>query len=402
LLALPHARDVDIERARYLVSPAGRAALAAVPLDAGRDDPNRLVTGLRKSHLPAEASALAEQATLRSKAIQRFGHDPSMLLTAPGLEMMTHPLVAQRRARRLAALGLLVADLTCGLGGDLRACAEVGMQTTGIERAPATAILARANVPSAEIVIGDAARPPLHLGSLAVILDPSRRDASRRTFDPASFSPPWDTCLELLSAARAGVLKAPPGLDRERVPASAEMEAVQLGTGMREVTIWTGHGAAPGLRRAVLLPAGAELTSEAPECPEERGPIGRYVFDPESCVTRAGLVRHLAHRLGAWMLDNQVAYLSTDTPAFDPLAATFEVLEVVPFSVRRLKELLAARGWRADEVRRRAFPVEPEELQRLLGRAKGEPVTILCTTIAGSRTVVVARRLRPEIPVHGA
>lgn len=392
---------MDIERARYLVSPAGRAALAAIPLDAGRDDPNRLVTGLRKIHPPAEASALAEQSTLRSKADARFGHDPGMLLTAPSLEMMTHPLVAERRARRLASLGIPVADLTCGLGGDLRACTELGIHTTGLERTPATAILARANVPAAGIIIGDAARPPLRLNHLAVILDPSRRDAARRTFDPAAFSPPWNTCLELLSAALAGVLKAPPGLDRERVPPSAEMEAVQLGTGMREVTLWTGDGAVPGLRRAVLLPAGVELTSEAPECPEEPRSIGRYLFDPDSCVTRAGLVRHLAHRLGAWMLDSQVAYLSADSPAFDPLAATFEVLDVVPFSVRRLKELLAARGWRADEIRRRAFPVEPDELRRLLGRANGEPVTLLCTTIAGSRTVVVARRLR-ENPVHGA
>jgi len=324
-----------------------------------------------------------------------------MLLTAPGLEMMTHPLVAERRARRLATLGLPVADLTCGLGGDLRACAELGVAAAGIERDPATAILARANVPAAGILLGDAARPPLRLQHLAIILDPSRRGAARRTFDPAAFSPPWDTCIELLSAARASVLKAPPGLDRERVPASAEMEAVQLRTGMREVTLWAGGNAVPGVRRAVLLPAGAELTSEAPECPEEPGPIGRYLFDPESCVTRAGLVRHLAHSLGAWMLDSQVAYLSADTPAFDPLAATFEVLEVVPFSVRRLKELLAARGWRADEIRRRAFPVEPDELRRLLGRAQGRSVTLLCTTIAGSRTVLVARRLR-ENPVQAA
>ncbi len=402
MLALAHPRLVDIERARYLVSPAGRAALAAIPLEAGRDDPNRLVTRLRKIHPPAEASALAEQATLRGKAAGRFGHDLAMLLTASGLEMMTHPLVAERRARRLAALRLPVADLTCGLGGDLLACAELGVAAAGIERDTATAILARANVQAADVILGDAARPPLRLDHLAIILDPSRRDAARRTFDPGAFSPPWDTCIEVLSTARAGVLKAPPGLDRERVPPAAEMEAVQLGTGMREVTLWTGEGAVPGLRRAVLLPVGAELTSEAPECAEEPGPIGRFLFDPESCVTRAGLVRHLAHRLGAWMLDSQVAYLSAGAPAFDPLAATFEVLDVVPFSVRRLKDLLAARGWHAGEVRRRAFPVEPDELRRLLGRPKGDPVTLLCTTIGGQRTVVVARRLRPEDPVPGA
>lgn len=386
---------MEIERARYLVSPAGRAALAAIPLDAGRDDPNRLVTGLRKAHPPAEASALAEQATLRSKAAARFGQDPAMLLTATGLEMMTHPLAAERRARRLARLGLPVADLTCGLGGDLAACARLGIPSTGLERDPATAILARANVPSASIVIGDAGRPPFRLDGLALLLDPARREAARRTFDPAAFSPSWETCLDLLGQARAAVLKAPPGLDRERVPHWAEMEAVQLGTGMREVTLWAGAGTSPGLRRAVLLPDGAELTSEAPECPETPVPIGRYIFDPESCVTRAGLVRHLGQRLGARLLDPQVAYLTASLPAFDPLTATFEVLEVVPFSIRRLKELLATRSWRPQEIRRRAFPVEPDELRRLLGRLNGEPVTLLCTTVGGNRLVIIVRRLSP-------
>lgn len=387
---------MDIERARYLVSPAGRAALAAIPLDAGRADPNRLATRLRRDHPPALASALAEQVTLRAKAIDRFGHDPAMLLTAPGLEMMTHPLVAGRRATRLASLGMPVADLSCGLGGDLAACAGLGVPSTGLERDAATAILARANVPSAGVILGDATRPPLHLGRLAIIVDPSRRDAARRTFDPAAFSPSWETCLDLLRNARSGVLKAPPGLDRERVPADAEMEAVQLGTGMREVAIWAGEGATPGLRRAVLLPADAELTSKAPECPEVPVSIDRYVFDPESCVTRAGLVRHLGHRLGARLVDPQVAYLSAGAPAFDPLAATFEVLEIVPFSVRRLKDVLASRSWRPHEIRRRAFPVEPDELRRLLGRLAGDPVTLLCTTLGGNRVVMIVRRLSPE------
>ncbi len=389
---------VEIGRARYLVSPEGRAALAALAPATPRDDPNTLVSRLRRTHPPDAASALSEQALLQAKATARFPADPGMLLTGPGLEMMTHPLVAERRAARLSVLGLPVADLTCGLGGDLRACADLGLPAFGLERDNATAILARANVPTAGICIGDAARTPLHVERHAVVLDPSRRDGARRTFNPAAFSPDWDTCLSLIRTARAAVLKAPPGLDRDRIPPWAEMEAVQLARDLREVALWAGEGAQPGLRRAVLLPARAELTSAAPECPEAPRPIGRYVFDPESCVTRAGLVRHLGHRVGAALLDTQVAYLSADIPAFDPLAATFEVLDVVPFSVRRLKETLRAHRWRPAEIRRRAFPVEPDELRRLLGRLDGDAVALLCTTLASARTVIIARRASQDYP----
>jgi hypothetical protein len=396
LAVLSQPLGVEIERARYLVSPDGRAALASLAPVTPHDDPNTLVARLRRAYPPDAASALSEQAALRARASTRFPAVPEMFLTGPGLEMMTHPLVAERRATRLAALGLAVADLTCGLGGDLKACANLGLPVVGIERDNATAVLAQANVPTAGICIGDAARAPLRVERHAVVLDPSRRDGARRTFNPAAFSPDWETCLAILSEARAAVLKAPPGLDRDRIPPCAEMEAVQLGRDMREVTLWAGAGAQPGLRRAVLLPSGAELPSTEPECPEAPRPIGRYVVDPESCVTRAGLVRHLGHRLGAALLDAQVAYLSTDTPAFDPLAATFEVLDVVPFSVRRLKETLRAHRWRPAEIRRRAFPVEPDELRRLLGRLDGDDVALLCTTLAGARTVIIARRAPPE------
>ena len=393
---------MDIARARYLVSNRGREALQALPPEFATLSINQLASQLRKQHAPEESSALAEQVTLRSRATGRLDDPASWLLTAEGLEMMTHPLVARRRGSRLAQLGLPVADLTCGLGGDLRASAAAGLETVGCDRTPATALLASANVPGASVVVADATSPPLQLANRAVVLDPSRRGPSGRRFDPAAFSPTWTAALELLECAAAGVMKAPPGIDHQHIPPAAEAEFVQVGRSMREATLWTGAGAAPGLRRAVLLRSSSalpcELDSTAPESSPECTPVGRFVFDPESCVTRAGLVRHLAHRLSAsgsavTMLDPQIAYLTGHFAAFDPLCATFEVLDIVPFSVARLKSRLRERRWRPGEVRRRAFPVEPDELQRQLGKIEGDPVALLLTTLAARRIVIVARRV---------
>ncbi len=362
------------------------AELGALPI-------NQLASRLRLEFPPEEASALAEQVALRGRAAGRFGGLPGFIYTTEGLEMMTHPFVAERRASRLAGLGLPVADLTCGLGGDLRACAAAGARVTGIERNRTTAILAAFNVPGAAVVQGDASRPPLALDRAAVVIDPSRREGGGRRFDPAAFSPAWDVAVSVLREARAGVLKAPPGIEHRHLPGEAEVEFVQLGRSLRDAAIWCGAGARPGVRRALLLPSGAEIDSNAPAIHGEAVAPGAFVFDPESCVTRAGLVRHLAHRLGAALMDSQVAYLTSDLAAFDPLAATFEVVEAVPFSIARLRDRLRKLGLRAEEIRRRAFPVEPDELRRLLGRVPGEPVTLLCTTIAGHRTVFIARRV---------
>ncbi len=388
---------VDASRARYLASPAARLALDVLTGTVDATDPNRLAATLRRQYPADQAAALGEQLVLRERASARFGHLPLALYTGPGLEMMTHPVVAARRARRLASLGLPVLDLTAGIGGDLAACVAAGLAATGLERDPDTAIILRANVPGAGVVTGDAASPPFRVDQAAVVIDPSRRDGAARRSDPASFSPPFDVAMALLQQARAGVLKAPPGLDHGRIPAWAEMEAVQVGTGLREISLWAGLGARPGRRTAVLLPGGATLHSQLEEAPAETVGPRRYLYDPESCVTRAGLVRHLAHVLGARLMDGQVAYLTSARPAFHPMAATFELIEQVPFGIGRLRDLLRSRRWRPDEIRRRAFPVEPDELRRLLGQLEGDPVTLLCTTLAGKRVAFIVRRLREPV-----
>ncbi|GAB4320988.1 MAG: class I SAM-dependent methyltransferase [Dehalococcoidia bacterium] len=385
---------MDLERARYLVSPEGQRALVSLPAELEELSANALADALRRSYPPAWASALAEQVTLRRRARERHGDSQMLLYTPIGLEMMTHPLVAGRRAARLAGAGVAVIDLTCSIGGDLQAIAGAAAVAAGVDVDPVATLLAAANVPAAHVVLGDALRAPVETGRVAVLLDPSRRTGMRRGRDPRAFNPPLAACLDIARAAVAGVVKAPPGIDAGDVPPDAEVEFVQVGRSLREAALWFGDGAKPGLRRAVLLPGGHELQSDEPEAPSETVAPGAFVFDPEGCVTRAGLVRQLAAKLGARLMDPHVAYVTADGPASHPMAATFEVLEVTAFSVARLRSLLRERGWRPDEIRRRAFPVEPDELRRLIGRLAGEPVTLLCTTLRGRRVVIVARRVR--------
>ena len=383
---------MDVERARYVTSPDGMRAVTNHADDA-LGDPLRLQGRLRKAHSAEHASAIAEQLVLRAKAAERFGASPLPLYSPDGLEMMTHPLVAARRAARLVSLGLPVFDLTAGIGGDLSACAAAGLACCGLDSDPVAALIAAKNVPGAAVALGDAGRPPFDLAAGAVVIDPARRHGARRSADPDAYSPPFELALALLTGARAGVLKTAPGMDHALVPPDAEVEFVQVGRSLREAAIWRGGDAVAGLRRAVRVESGAEIDSLAPEADDTPAPIGAVLLDPHSCVTRAGLVRHLAHRLDARLIDPQLGYLTASQPAFDPLAETFTVLDVVDFSVARLRAALLAGGWRPDEIRRRAFPIEPDELRKLLHVRAGRPVTLFCTTVADKRLVVVAKQL---------
>jgi hypothetical protein len=351
---------------------------------------------LRRRFPPPEAAALGEQLALRDKARERGLPATGWLYTAEGQQMMTHPLVAERRARRLAARGASVVDLTCGIGGDLMYIADRARDAVGLDSDPVSALLAASNVRGATVLQGDATRPPLQLGSRSVLIDPARRDGRGRRFDPAAFAPDWDTCIALALQASAGVVKAPPGIAQAYVPADAEIEFVQLGRSLREATLWFGEGACPARRRAVLLPRGATLDSTADECEVAAVPVGGMVLDPEGCITRAGLVRHLAAQAGGRLVDANTAWITGDKLTPTPFGTRFEILDSVPFSLRRLRDHMRSRGWRPDQIRRRAFPIEPDELRRLLHIESGEPVTVLCTTVAGARVAWIARTLVDE------
>ena len=84
-----------------------------------------------------------------------------------------------------------MADLGCGLGADLRAFTQAGLRAYGVEADPVTAACAALNAPTASVTVGDARDFDLSQVD-AVFCDPARRSGSRRVFNPADYSPPWD------------------------------------------------------------------------------------------------------------------------------------------------------------------------------------------------------------------
>ena len=84
----------------------------------------------------------------------------------------------------------------------------------------------------------------------AVFLDPARRGAAGRTFDPASYAPPWTFVEEVLTGS--AVVKVAPGIPHELVPADVEAEWVSLDGGLKEAALWS-VGVNRVRRRATVL-----------------------------------------------------------------------------------------------------------------------------------------------------
>lgn len=407
----------DLDALLSLLTPEGRALLHEV-----RDtDPARelaVATRLRRTHPVELVSAALGQARLRQRAVAKFGAEDAgrMFFTPNGVEQSTRASVAAYRAGRLTALGVTsVADLCCGIGGDAIALARAGIRVLAVDRDPATAAAARANADALGlgglIEVREADVTEVDTGGYdAVFVDPARRGGQSaggarsasvrgggratggRIFDPEAYSPPLSWAVQAArTASRAAALKVAPGIPHEAVPEDAEAEWISDGGDVKEAVLW--FGGAPGAVRATLLPGPRTLFGAGLPDPEVRTP-GRYLYEPDGAVIRAHLVAEVAEQVGGGLLDATIAYVTADELVPTPYATAYEITDLMPFNVKKLKALLRERRVGTLTVKKRGSAVEPEELRRKVKPEGPNSATVFMTRVAGAPTMLIGHPAR--------
>ncbi|GAA2864571.1 class I SAM-dependent methyltransferase [Streptosporangium fragile] len=376
---------MNLDAFKELLTPLGQEALDAAAQVAG-DDPVVAVTRLRRRYDAGLVSAALTQAGLRRRAREKFGADADLMYFTPaGLEQATRREVADHRARRVPA-GSRVADVCCGIGGDLLALARAGCTVEAVDADPLTAAVARANAEA--LGLGDrvsvraADASSLDPAAFDVLFaDPARRTARGRTFDPMAYSPPWPAVLEMVAGAEAACLKVAPGIPYEFVPAGAEAEWVSHRGDVKEAVIWCGSLAGGVERRATILPSGATMTPDPDLGGAETGPVGRFVYEPDGAAIRAHLVAEVAAAVGGRLLDPRIAYITGDTATPTQWASRYEVHETLPFSLKRLRAALRERGVGNVTIKKRGSAVDVERLRKDLRLSGGESAVVILTRI---------------------
>lgn len=386
-----------------LAAPEGRRLLAETEAVMGRGEEEwRVQEILRRQYPPDLCRAAVETVRLRHRAREKFpAWADRMYFDREGLEMASRWETARYRASRFEGCET-VGDLCCGIGGDALALAE-GRRVWAVDVSRVRLHLARLN---AEVLgVGDriglaqcdarCLRPRAD----ALFADPSRRAGGRRVRGAAAYEPPLSALLELRSAVPGLAVKVAPGIPEEDLPPDCEVEFISSGRQCREAVLYF-PPLARGRRRATLLPGGHSLEEPETAATAPVAPPGRYLYDPDPAVVRAHLIDALAVRLGAWKLDARIAYLSGDAPAKTPFARSYRVLDRQPYHLRRLRQyLIEARFW-PEEIKKRRFPIQPEEFRRLLDMPPGgrgeegtTAVTLVLTRIAERLTVLICQVL---------
>lgn len=262
-----------------------------------------------------------------------------------------------------------------------------------------------------------------------VWMDPARRELrgakkaqTERLFDPEAFSPPFSFVLNL---ARTGVpmgVKLGPGFPHEGIPSPediaseanpnprVEAEWIQSEGSLAELVLWFNTLAQEGVARtatsvrevsteetdcyegsaegsaetSALLPPYEAVSFRSPLTAEEAEqsvdvPVslpqpGDYLLEPAPAIVRSHLVAEFAQSIGAFLLDEHLAYLCSAEPVEHPLVACYEVLEEIPLQEKQLKRWVREQGFTALTIKKRGVDIVPEQLRaRLLGSAGSKP-----------------------------
>ncbi len=377
---------MQLDEFRQLLSPRGQRLLieAAAAYD---DGPLRAAERLAARHSADLVSLALTQVALRRRAEPKFGPAAArMYFTSEGLEQATSARVAEHRAARIAtARPSSVLDCSCGIGGDLLALGRAGLTAGGVDIDPVRVAVAEANLDALGVAgavrVADATTLDLSAFGL-VYADPSRRTARGRVFDVADYSPDWSFVTELLH--RPACVKVAPGIPHDLVPAGVEAEWVSLGGEVKEAALWSPYLATAHRRATVILANGlATLTNDDDTGDASVRSLGRWLYEPDGAVIRAGLVTAAADRVRGGLIDSHIAYVTADAPVDTPFARRYQVLEVLPYREKALRAALRERDIGPLTIKKRGVDVVPEDLRKRLALTGHQEATVILTRARG-------------------
>jgi SAM-dependent methyltransferase len=366
-----------------------------------------LLSQLRTSLKPRQASAILQTLKLRAKAETKFPrHAQKMLFTDAGLQQASQPAISQYRASKLATESVL--DLCCGIGADTLAFAAAGLDALGLDIDPVRIAIARHNAEAlgncAHFDLADVNRS-IPAGYASIFFDPARRDErGRRLHDVERYRPPLSLVREW--KAREILVKLSPAVDLRQLDAYGGcVEFISLAGNLCEALLWLNQPSAPPKATQITSGGALHFYPEYAARAEISPPRG-WLIEPDPAIIRAGLVQNLAADLSAALLDETIAYVTCDRKPDTPWGRCWQILDWLPFQLKRLRRYLAERRVGKVTVKKRGFPMSPEELIARLRLTDGEEERVVVMTRHRGRAIAIICAAMPfgqneRIPYNG-
>ena len=380
----------------FLASSAGERLLEHLAVeDLSEANTLRLLTVLRRNYSPDEVGAALQMARLRLKAVVKFGDDARrMFFTPAALEQASDPLIRHYRAGMMGGGDETnIIDACCGIGADTLAFAHHGLNVLGLDIDPVRIEIARYNTAAlglkARFEVADVtdSLPPAD----AVFFDPARRDPQgNRIYDVERYTPP-------LSTSRAWnhrliTIKLSPGVDLAQLKhVGGRVEFISVNGDLKEAVLWHAQGL-QGLRATLLTD---EQVYHWDGGGVDDVPLSQpltWLVEPDPSILRAGLVQDVAARFNGCLLDDTIAYFTTEEQPESPWLRSWRILDWMPFNLKKLRAYLRGQNVGSVTVKKRGTAVTPEILipqlklkgdnsrVLVLTRCQGKQIAIICET----------------------
>jgi hypothetical protein len=392
----------DVSDYIWLTGDEAGAMLADLAADA--TPLHTLLTRLRGTLSAERAHLLVEQTELRRRATAKFTQADRMFFTRIGLEQATDEWIAAYKASRFlvqragaSSPPSAIADLCCGIGGDLIALAMRG-NVVGVDLDPIAAHFAATNS-GASVTVADVRDFDLR-SAAAWHIDPDRRPTGHRTTSLEYCEPDAIAIERLLQRnANAAMKLAPATTVPRHWEGQCELEWISRDRECRQLVAWHGDLArSAGRRSATVVPKEHGLpvrtiTGAANQAVTIVPRPDRYVFDVDAAVLAAHLKGALAAEHDLTALDRGPTYLTGPSPIDDAALACFEVTDVLPFEKRLLARHLQEKSIGRLEIKKRGVDFDPDAFRRELKLRGDYAATLLVTPIAGRPAAILAQRV---------
>lgn len=315
---------------------------------------------------------------LRERAKRKFARAEHMLFSAEALEQATHEQVAAYHAS-LFPIGILVGDLTTGIGGDAIALAGRG-SVLGYEPDVARAALARHNL-AAHGLAGEV-READCLGADwsfdFAFADPARRVEGRRTLRMDEFQPDPARLAQRMRDLSLGAIKLSPLLkDEELMGLGGRVEFLSHESECKEALVVLGTDSGEPGYEAVHIESGERLAgSPTPRRMALTDEPETWFFEADPAAIRAHALPVLAERYDLFPLGRSNGYLTGRRNVESPWLKAYRIVGFAPTDPRQAGRALTELNAATPAVKTRSANIDPFEFGRKL-RLKGRRNLVL-------------------------
>jgi len=363
--------ESDLLKTEKAVKKAVKLIRRGLPKD-------RIVGSVKATGLPVSPEDIYEIARNRIKARKKFSTGNKLFFDQPGLRYSTPEAVADYRAKRLKCD--IIADVSCGIGGQLLYFAKYCKKVYGVEINAKRAIIAALNAKAMEaenirIVVGDSLSDDVHSilkDSEVVFSDPARPSGEEvRTMDnlkpnPVKIVERYKDITEKLA------FELPPQMPPERVERwlNGEKEYTSLDFKLNRLALYMDELARSDVS-VVSLPSEERVTSqdEVAEI-ESTSCIRSFVYEVDPAVVKAGLLKNLIGRLGfeteILNEDKRRTLLTSDDELDSAFLRRYRVIQITDFGVESIKRALRDTGARKVTLRFSLLPSEYWDVRKKL------------------------------------